>query len=366
MDCLGEWPEPVRRVQAIAESGSPVIPERYIKPLSERPGLEPAGSELGSVPVIDLGALRDGEVGLKVGEACREWGFFEAVNHGVPNEVIERMREVWRGFFALPLHLKQEYANNPKTYEGYGSRLGVEKGALLDWGDYYFLNLLPPALNDPMKWPALPANCRETIQEYSEHVLRLCKALLKAMSLGLGLREYYLQEAFGGDDVGSCMRINFYPKCPQPELTLGLSSHSDPGGLTVLLPDERVKGLQVRHRDSWVTVSPGPHSFIINIGDQIQVMTNAGYKSVEHRVMANSVLERLSVAFFYNPKSDLLIGPAPDLVAPDSPALYSPMTFDQYRLFIRQRGPRGKSQVQSLESKSPASSPRTPPNKLFS
>jgi len=67
--------------------------------------------------------------------------------------------------------------------------------------------------------------------------------------------------------------VNYYPPCPQPELTLGLSSHSDPGGMTVLLADDRVRGLQVRRRGAWVTVHPVPDAFIVNVGDQIQVRT---------------------------------------------------------------------------------------------
>lgn len=82
----------------------------------------------------------------------------------------------------------------------------------------------------------------------------------------------------------------------------------------------------------------------------IQVLSNANYKSVEHRVIVNSAMERVSLAFFYNPKSDIPIKPVEELVSADNPALYSPMTFDEYRLFIRLRGPKGKSQVESLKS----------------
>lgn len=81
-----------------------------------------------------------------------------------------------------------------------------------------------------------------------------------------------------------------------------------------------------------------------------KVLSNAIYKSVEHRVLVNSHKERLSLAFFYNPKSDIPIEPAKELVKPETPALYPAMTFDEYRLFIRMRGPCGKSQVESLKS----------------
>ena len=116
------------------------------------------------------------------------------------------------------------------------------------------------------------ASCRETTEEYSREVAALCGRLMTAMSVGLGAGPSRLQEAFGGaEGAGVCVRVNYYPRCPQPELTLGLSSHSDPGGMTVLLADDRVRGLQVRRRGAWVTVDPVPDAFIVNVGDQIQV-----------------------------------------------------------------------------------------------
>lgn len=109
------------------------------------------------------------------------------------------------------------------------------------------------------------------IDEYGKEVVKLCGRLMKLLSINLGLAEDALQNAFGGDNIGACLRVNFYPKCPRPDLTLGLSSHSDPGGMTLLLPDAQVPGLQVRKDNKWITVKPARHAFIVNIGDQIQV-----------------------------------------------------------------------------------------------
>ncbi|KAL5721037.1 Jasmonate-induced oxygenase 2 [Ranunculus cassubicifolius] len=350
-----QWPEPIVRVQSLAESGVPFIPPRYIKPVSQRPKLEITVGEVDNIPIIDFSGL-NGDLETRentlqqISVACREWGFFQIVNHGVKPELMNEAREVWRQFFYLPIEEKQVYANSPKTYEGYGSRLGVQKGAVLDWNDYFFLHYLPCSLKDHNKWPALPTSFRDVIDEYNCELVKLCGRIMKVLSANLGLGEKYLQNAFGGEDIGACMRVNFYPKCPQPDLTLGLSSHSDPGGMTILLPDPSVSGLQVLKNDRWITVQPAPDAFIVNIGDQIQVLSNALYKSVEHRVVVNSLKERISIAFFYNPKSDLLLEPAKELVTPDQPAMYQPMTFDEYRLFIRTRGPQGKSQVESLKS----------------
>ncbi|CAN7112756.1 unnamed protein product [Brassica rapa subsp. narinosa] len=352
---LGEkWPEPTVRVQSLAESNLATVPDRYIKPPSERPDQtiiinhQPKTAAI-NIPVVDLNSLFSGnkEERERMSEACREFGFFQVINHGVRPELMEAAREAWRSFFNLPVEAKEVYSNSPSTYEGYGSRLGVEKGAILDWNDYYFLHYLPLVLKDLNKWPSIPSNIREVMDEYGEELVKLGERLTRILSSNLGLKEEQLKEAFGGEDVGACMRVNYYPKCPRPELALGLSPHSDPGGITILLPDDKVVGLQVRYGDTWITVNSHPHAFIVNLGDQIQILSNSIYKSSEHRVIVNSQKERVSLAFFYNPKSDIPIQPLQQLVTSTNPPLYPPMSFDEYRLFIRTQGPRGKSYVES-------------------
>jgi isopenicillin N synthase-like dioxygenase len=110
-------------------------------------------------------------------------------------------------------------------------------------------------------------------EEYGREVVRLCELLMRVLSVSLGLDEAHLQRAFGGAECGATLRANYYPRCPQPDLTLGLSAHSDPGALTVLLADVLVRGLQVRRAaaDDWVTVQPVRDAFIVNVGDQVQV-----------------------------------------------------------------------------------------------
>ncbi|KAL8172437.1 hypothetical protein V2J09_024241 [Rumex salicifolius] len=344
-----EWPEPIVRVQSLSESGIRTVPDRYIKPEPERPIKEDDVVEAANIPIIDLGTA---DV-KKVREACEEWGFFQITNHGIRPELMNRAREAWREFFHQPMELKQKYANNPKTYEGYGSRLGVDKAAKLDWSDYFFLHFRPLSLFDPTKWPSHPLHHREEMEEYMEELMKLSGRVMEILSTNLGMDENALQNAFGGDDIAACLRVNFYPKCPQPDLTLSLSAHSDPGGITVLLPDPDVSGLQVRKNGKWVTVKPAPDAFIINIGDQMQVVSNAIYKSVEHRVTANSAAERVTLAFFYNPRGDIPLEPAKEVVTSERPAMYEPMTYNQYRLYIRTRGPQGKAHIESLKSPAP-------------
>ncbi|MQM12944.1 hypothetical protein Taro_045864 [Colocasia esculenta] len=351
MELQGEWPEPVVSVQSLLAGGLTAIPERYVKPPSQRPA--PRLVSPTDLPLVDLGGLTGSTptefqaTVRKISDACKEWGFFQVVNHGVSPDLMKRMMVVWRDFFLLPLEEKRAFANSPRTYEGYGSRIGVEKGTPLDWGDYFFLNFLPLSKRNYEKWPALFPPFRETVEEYGGEVVKLAERLMRALSISLGLEAGRLQEAFGGRDVDVGIRVNYYPKCPQPHLTLGLSSHSDPGGLTILLADDHVKGLQVKKGGGWVTVQPVPGAFVVNLGDQIQVLSNTIYKSVEHQAVVNSDEERLSIAVFYNPKGEMLIGPIPELVNKGCTSSYSPITFNEYRLFIRTKGPRGKIQLES-------------------
>ena len=161
------WLEPIVPVQMLSNSGVPTVPQQYIKPPFERPcgSITRMNCPDLSIPIIDLACFSDIPEHRKavleaIGEACKNWGFFQVVNHGVGIDSVKRMREAWREFFDLPMEEKKLYANSPVTYEGYGSRLGVEKGATLDWSDYYFLNLLPNDMKNLEKWPEMPRHLR--------------------------------------------------------------------------------------------------------------------------------------------------------------------------------------------------------------
>lgn len=163
MNCLQNWPAPVVRVQTLANSGMQIIPETYVQKPCNRPLLSLACNPCNAqIPVIDLEELFSGNPTTLslLHTACSEWGFFQVVNHGVSHHLMAEALDVWRNFFHLPVEAKQAYANSPTDYEGYGSRLGVDANAKLDWSDYYFLNYLPLSLRNQNKWPHFPSSCR--------------------------------------------------------------------------------------------------------------------------------------------------------------------------------------------------------------
>ena len=90
------------------------------------------------------------------------------------------------------------------------------------------------------------------------------------MSVLMGMKE---------DDLGDlhkvmkiAMRMNYYPPCSKPELVLGRSPHSDGGSITLLLQDDDLTGLQIKHKGGWIPVKPVLGAFVVNIGDTIEVI----------------------------------------------------------------------------------------------
>lgn len=89
---------------------------------------------------------------------------------------------------------------------------------------------------------------------------------LLGMSLGVGRERF--RESFQEND--SIMRLNYYPPCQQPDLTLGTGPHCDPTSLTILHQDQ-VGGLQVLVDDKWQNVGPNHNAFVVKIGDTFMV-----------------------------------------------------------------------------------------------
>lgn len=138
------------------------------------------------------------------------------------------------------------------------------------------------------------------------------------------------------------MALNYYPPCPQPHLTYGLPGHTDPNLITILLQDN-VRGLQILKAGKWIAVEPIANTFIVNMGDQMQAISNGKYKSVMHRALVNCDKERISIPTFYCPSSDAVIKPALGLVTEDCPAVYRSFTYDEFYNKFWDRGLKSES-----------------------
>jgi isopenicillin N synthase-like dioxygenase len=64
--------------------------------------------------------------------------------------------------------------------------------------------------------------------------------------------------------------MHYYPPFPRPDLVIGLNSHTDGGGITILLQKDGVVGMQVHKDGDWIPVHPIPDGLVINISDMVE------------------------------------------------------------------------------------------------
>lgn len=160
-------------------------------------------------------------------------------------------------------------------------------------------------------------------------VRALALQVLEAVSESLGLGREHIGEALGAHAYH--MAINYYPLCPQPELTYGLPAHKDPNAVTVLLQDGGAPGLHVLRGDGrWAAVASSRYTPVINIGDQVEVISNGRYRSALHCTVVNADAERISVASFYCPSPDAIVAPWDALVTDDRPPLCRSYEYTEY------------------------------------
>ncbi|KAI3923910.1 hypothetical protein MKW98_012699 [Papaver atlanticum] len=355
-----EIPDPIKlggslfvpSVQELAKQSFAELPARYIR--NDLGLLITNLSDVSlidqTVPVIDLQKLLSpepivGELELeRLHSACKEWGFFQVVNHGVDNLLVEKVKSEIQGFFNLPMEEKKKFWQEEGDFEGFGQMFVQSEEQKLDWGDMFCILTQPQHMRKPRLFSKLPLPLRETIESYSLELINLGLTIVKLMEKALQMDAGVMAELF--EDGIHTMRMNYYPPCPQPEHVIGLTPHSDGGGLTILLQLNEVDGLQIRRENIWVPIKPLPNAFVVNIGDILEILSNGIYRSVEHRSTVNATKERLSVAAFQNPKQESVIGP--NMITPERPALFRKIVYKDYMKKLFSRKLDGKSFLDSL------------------
>ncbi|TYH12386.1 hypothetical protein ES288_A06G063400v1 [Gossypium darwinii] len=335
----------VPSVQELAKNPLKEVPPRYVRTDEDSPIISRT-NPLPQVPVIDMQKLSSKEELEQLHYACKEWGFFQLINHGVSPSLVEKMKMETQEFFNLPMEEKKKVWQKPDELEGYGQAFVVSEEQKLNWGDMFYMITLPTYLRKPHLFPNLPLTFRETLEAYSVELKYLAMKLLEVMGKALGMDPNDLRVLFEEGHQG--MRMNYYPPCPQPELAIGLNSHSDAVGLTILLQINDMEGLQIRKNGIWVPIKPLPNAFVINIGDIMEIVSNGIYRSIEHRATVNSVKERVSVATFYSPKLEGDMGPAASLITPQTPSLFRRIGVADYFKGLFSRELHGKSYLDVL------------------
>ncbi|CAH9115541.1 unnamed protein product [Cuscuta epithymum] len=336
---------PSSRVERLANSCADRIPKEYIRTEEERRSIagdifeEEKRTEGPQVPTVDLTGIDSedpvvrGKCREEVKAAAVEWGVMHLVNHGIPEELIRRVKAAGEGFFALPIEEKEKYANDAESgnVQGYGSKLANNASGQLEWEDYFFHCVFPEDKTDPSLWPETPSDYKDATKEYAKQLRSLTTKVLAILSAGLGLEEGRLEKEAGGmEELHLQMKINYYPKCPEPELALGVEAHTDVSALTFILHN-MVPGLQLFYQGKWVTAKCVPGSIVMHVGDTLEILSNGRYKSILHRGVVNREKVRVSWALFCEPPKDkIVLRPLPETVTPAEPARFPPRTFAQH------------------------------------
>ncbi|XP_051146644.1 2-oxoglutarate-dependent dioxygenase 19-like [Andrographis paniculata] len=298
-----------------------------------------------SIPTVDLSLLASDDPDQKsnavqeLDRACQEWGFFMVINHGVPEPLIKAMIDAADEFFNLPEEEKPEFEpENVLTPIRYGTSFNTAKEDVFCWRDFVKI-FVHPEFHCPEK----PESLRDILPEYSVRIRDVVKKLLSGISVALGLKHGEMDKALG---LESCLQIfvaNLYPPCPNPDMALGLTPHSDHGLLTLLVQND-VGGLQIQHKGKWIDVNPHPNSILVNTCDQLEVFSNGRYKSVLHRAVVNNKKTRISIAVANGPSMEAEVSPAITMTTPG----YAAMKYKNY--LSAQQGNRlnGKSMLQEL------------------
>jgi isopenicillin N synthase-like dioxygenase len=276
------------------------------------------------IPVIDasilLSNIKDPTTLAQLQNACSNYGFFYLLNNEtIPTELIERFRTQSRIFFQQPksdLYGMKRTESNSRGY--FDDELTKTK---LDWKECFDYgcqdgNLDNEGLDGKNQWPLKSLSkldyFESTMREYFIEIEKLSVKILESIAESLGWKKNTFEKFFGSKHT-SFQRINYYRVCPDPEIEFGVHHHTDAGVLTVLLQDDSLAALQVLERglqeENWINIQPRKDTFVVNIGDMMQVWTNDVYKAAVHRVKVNNSTERFSMPFFYNPSYETNVKP---------------------------------------------------------
>lgn len=277
-----------------------------------------------TLPVLDLsrfdGAPAERAAFLQeVRSAAFGPGFFYLVGHGVEDELIQEVLTASRRFFSLPEadKLAIEMVQSPH-FRGY-TRAGLEfTRGRPDWREQLDVGAereaLPfdrsaPAwrrLQGPNQWPdAFPA-LKPLLLRYQQEVTALAIRVLQVFAAALGQPDNAFEPIYD-PAPNQLIKLIRYPGRAAGESDQGVGAHKDSGFVTILLQD-KVAGLQVETDDGWIDAPPLPGSFVINIGEILELASNGTLRANVHRVVSPPAnTDRLSVAFFLGARLDATV-----------------------------------------------------------
>ena len=320
--------------------------------LATSPGLVEALAGWGllarGIPVIDLSVLRGPDPAAETARlrsALHETGFLYVTGHGVPASVVEGVFAAAREFFALPIEdrLAIDEVNSPhfRGYTQLGNELTqgrADQRDQLDVGPERERLVLRPGdpaylrMTGPNQWPAALPTLRPAVLAWYDEARRVSIELLQCIAVALGQPAEWFDPWFD-EQTHDHLKVIRYPGSLVRDGDQGVGAHKDYGWLALLVQDD-LGGLQVQALDgTWLDATPVPGTFVVNIGEMLEVATRGYLRATVHRVVSPpTTQDRYSIPFFLGPRLDATVPaiPLPDDLAaqargieddPDNPLL---------------------------------------------
>ena len=295
------------------------------------------------IPVIDLREFYAGypnrrmALAKQVGKACREYGFFTVVGHGVEASLIDATFRANRDFHGLPLEDKEKIliseSTNHRGFHPFAAEAtnpdstpdlkeAFDMGPELSLDDPDVRSGKP--FHGPNVWPENIPGFRSTLTKYYNALIQLSETLCECFAIDLGMPDHAFVEPHSKPMAQ--LRLLHYPSL-DPESypnQMGAGEHTDYGSVAILAQDH-TGGLEIRSRSGeWIPVEPMAGAFVCNLGDMMEIWTNGLYSATPHRVVHGGH-ERYSQVFFYDPNFDCQIEPLEICCSPENPPLYEPV-----------------------------------------
>ncbi|VYT83370.1 isopenicillin N synthase family oxygenase [Metakosakonia massiliensis] len=275
-----------------------------------------------TLPILDLAryfnpAERDDFL-QQLRVSARDIGFFYLINHGIEENLQRAVQQEARRFFALSDDQKQQVAMiHSPHFRGYNRAASEITRGKPDWREQFDIGAERPELSlaqddprwrrlqGPNQWPDQQPALKETLLLWQKSMTEMALVLLRAFAEALRLPADAF-DALYGEMPNEHIKLIRYPG--QQDGAQGVGAHKDSGFLSFLLQDQQ-RGLQVEVApDRWIDAAPLPGSFVVNIGELLELATNGYLRATVHRVVSPPLGEdRLSIAFFLGAQLDAVV-----------------------------------------------------------
>jgi len=296
-----------------------------------------------SIPILDLKHFISGTFGEKIkfvqdlGEAYENIGFVAITNHGLSEDLQNKLYSESKKFFDSPQDVKDSCTNSEvHGQRGYIPRnTEIAKGAnVVDMKEFYQLGH-PTVMTNvfPDNQPEFAKATMETFYTLE----RTGKTMLKAIATYLGLEEDHFEDKV--NEGNSIIRLLHYYPIKDVSLVeegaVRAAAHGDINLITLLM-GASADGLQVlRHDGVWIPITVVDDAIVVNIGDMMERYTNGKLKSTIHRVVNPENKEemkksRYSIPFFMHPKPEMSLACLDNCITKDNPKKYEDITAGEF------------------------------------